>query len=118
MKLIIAGTRTFDDYNLLKNSIDELELDIKEIVSGKSKGADLLGEQYANENLISIKEFPANWSKFKRAAGPIRNREMAEYADVLIAFWDLKSKGTKSMINLARKNNLKVYIINTTHEEN
>jgi len=111
MKVIIAGKRDFNNYELLKSSIISLNLEINEIVSGKAKGADLLGEKFAIENKKPIKEFPANWKKYNRAAGPIRNKEMAEYSDVLIAFWDQKSKGTKSMIELAKKNNLIVHVI-------
>jgi hypothetical protein len=111
-KTIIAGGRGFDDYEFLKESVDALEIDITEVVSGKCKGVDLFGEQYAKENEIKIKEFPANWKQFGRSAGPIRNGEMAKYADTLIAFWDQKSKGTKSMINLAKKNGLTVHVIN------
>lgn len=110
-KVIIAGGRDFDDYDFLEKSIDELNIEIGEVVSGKAPGVDTLGEKYAESKGISVKEFPADWSSFGRAAGPIRNKQMAEYADVLVAFWDQKSKGTKSMINLALKNGLKVYII-------
>lgn len=111
MKVIIAGGRGFDDYRLLTDSVIGLNLNISEIVSGKAKGADRLGEQYALENNISIKEFRADWKKYGRGAGPIRNKEMADYADVLIAFWDQKSKGTKSMIELAQKKGITVYTI-------
>lgn len=112
MKTIIAGGRDFNDYELLKESINKLDIDISEIISGKSKGTDSLGEKFANENSILIREFPANWDSYGRAAGPIRNKEMANYSDVLIAFWDQKSRGTKSMINLAKKQGLTIYVIN------
>lgn len=111
-KTIIAGGRDFDGYNFLKENIDKLDITITEVVSGKCQGVDLFGEKYAKENEIKIKEFPANWKQFGKAAGPIRNGEMAKYADTLIAFWDQKSKGTKSMIDLAKKNGLTVYVIN------
>lgn len=112
-KVIIAGTRYFDDYDLLKVKCDNIlsNLDNIEIVSGRAKGADRLGEKYAKENNYSLKCFPANWHKYKKAAGPIRNKEMAEYADYLIVFWDGESKGTKNMIERAEKHGLKVRII-------
>jgi len=109
-KLIIAGSRTFNDYDLLKTNLSNLN-SITEIVSGTAKGADLLGERFAVENNIPIKKFPANWSKFGKSAGFLRNKEMAEYADTLIVFWDGKSKGTKHMIDLGHTNKLHVTVV-------
>lgn len=111
MKVIIAGSRDFNDYDTLKKVCDFMlsRQDEVEIVSGTARGADQLGERYAREMGYSIKEFPADWSKGK-SAGYIRNEDMAKYGDALIAFWDGKSKGTEHMINLAKKHNLKVKI--------
>src|SRR5690242_7305650 len=98
MKVIIAGTRHFTDYKLLKEYCDVIlsnQSDI-EIVSGGARGADALGEQYAKENGYPIKQFLPDWDKYGRLAGPLRNEEMARYADALIAFWDNKSTGTKN----------------------
>ena len=113
MKLIIAGTRTFDNYKLLKESVlKNINIsDIEEIVSGTAKGADSLGELFAFENDIPVKRFPANWEKYGKSAGYRRNVEMAEYGDTLIAFWDGVSKGTLHMINIAKNKNLKVFVI-------
>jgi len=99
MKVIIAGGREFNNYELLKSSCDRILIRQSniEIVSGKALGADKLGEDYAKEKGYKIKEFPADWIKYKKGAGPIRNKQMAEYADGLIAFWDGQSKGTKNM---------------------
>ena len=99
MKVIIAGTRTFNNYQLLCNTIKELNINIDEIVCGRAKGADALGEKDAKENNIPIKYFLADWDKYGKGAGPIRNHQMGDYADYLIAFWDKKSKGTLDMIN-------------------
>ena len=113
MKVIIAGSRDLDDYDFVKiwcmyyfKDTEEIE-----IVSGTARGADRLGERFAEEMGYPIKKFPADWVKHRKSAGVLRNIEMAEYADGLIAFWDGKSKGTKSMIDLARSKNLKVRII-------
>jgi hypothetical protein len=113
MKVIIAGSRNFNDYNLLKSSCDNLltQFNNIEIVSGTARGADKLGERYAREKGYDIKEFPANWDKHGKSAGYIRNDEMAQYADWLIAFWDGTSKGTKHMIDLANKRGIKVTVI-------
>ena len=113
MKIIIAGGRTFNNYDLLTQSCDKalsLQTEV-EIVSGTANGADKLGEKYAKEKGYSVKQFPAEWDKHGKSAGYIRNEEMAKYADALIAFWDGKSKGTKHMIDLAKRYNLKVKIV-------
>lgn len=104
-RVIIAGGRDFDDYQLLelncncylKNKFPDIE-----IVSGKAKGADRLGERYAENYLLDVKEFSPDWDKFGKGAGFIRNREMAEYADALIAFWS-GSRGTSHMIDIMKK---------------
>ena len=121
MKVIIAGSRTFDDYQKLCEICDFMlsrQVDI-EIVSGNASGADKLGEKYAQERGYTIKQFKPDWSIGKQA-GFLRNKQMAEYAEALICFWDGKSKGSKHMIDLAKKRNLKVKIhqYNDTKEIN
>ena len=112
IKVIIAGGRDFDDFNRLCQICDEFLQDQNdiEIVSGAYKGADLLGERYAIERNYSIKQFPADWRRYGKSAGHKRNIEMAAYADVLIAFWDGESKGTKHMIELATYSGFKVKV--------
>lgn len=113
MKLIVAGGRDFNNYELLKKEIlDRYSIKNLEIVCGKARGADTLGERFAKEFKLKIKYFPANWDLNGRSAGYVRNCEMAEYADCLIAFWDWKSKGTRHMIDLANRKNIKIDIIN------
>ena len=114
MKLIVAGSREFNNYDLLKKSIQEnfQRYEVEEIVSGTARGADTLGEQFAKEYNIQVKKFPANWDLYGKSAGYRRNVEMADYADALIAFWDGKSKGTGHMINIAKDKNLRVIVIN------
>lgn len=113
-RIIIAGTRTFNDYEQLYVRVTMLISRIPrneiEIVSGGAKGADQLGEQYAKHKGYALKIFPADWKQLGKSAGYIRNKEMAEYATHLIVFWDGKSKGTKHMIDLAEKCNLKIRI--------
>lgn len=99
MKVIIAGGRDFDNYQYLSNTINNLNITISEIVCGGARGADSLGEIWAKRNGIPVKYFYPDWNRYGKAAGPIRNQEMAEYADFLIAFWDKKSQGTKNMID-------------------
>lgn len=112
MKTIIAGSRNYDSYNDFLLSMCGVEdLDVTEVVSGGCRGVDKLGERWARVEGLPVKTFPADWEKHGKAAGPIRNKQMAEYANALIAFWDSKSRGTKSMIDLAKKNGLKVIIV-------
>ena len=112
-RVIIAGTRTFDNYSLLCEYADfklsRVE-DSIEIVSGGAKGADALGEEYAEERGYYIKRFPADWKAYGKKAGPMRNKAMAEYADALLAYWDGQSRGTKNMIEEAEARGLKVDI--------
>ena len=113
LKVIIAGGRTFDDYALLKKKCDEILKNKKdvEIVSGGARGADTMGERYAKENGFPIKLFPADWDTHGRAAGMLRNADMASYSDALIAFVWEESNGTRQMISLARKKGLNYRII-------
>lgn len=117
MKVIIAGGRKFNDYDLLKKSCDNaLSLQkIVEVVSGVADGADKLGERYARESGHQIKRFPAKWYNangvYDKSAGYKRNKEMAQYADALIAFWNGSSNGTRHMIDLAHSYGLKVKVI-------
>ena len=120
-RIIIAGSRDFTDYDLLKDMlisfIDSLPKSAQiEIISGTARGADSLGEQLAKEIGYTLKRFPADWERLGKKAGYIRNNEMAEYASgaigYLFAFWDGQSKGTEHMINLAHKHGLTVHVIN------
>lgn len=115
MKIIIAGGRNFNDYKLLSSKLyyylDNLKTSEVEIISGACKGADLLGENFAKETDTKVKRFPADWDKYGKSAGYKRNVQMAEYADALVAFWDGKSKGTKHMIDLAKKEGLKIRVV-------
>ena len=110
MRVVIAGGRKFDNYELLREICDGVIPVTPEIVSGGARGTDKLGERYAKEKGFDLKLFPAEWDKHGKGAGHIRNRQMAEYGDMLIAFWDGESKGTKNMIETSMKLGLKVLI--------
>lgn len=117
IKVIIAGTRDFDNYELLKQKMDKiLAARVRNneeiiIVSGTARGADKLGERYARERGYTIKRFPADWDKNGKRAGYIRNEEMAKYADACVCFWDEASRGTKHMIDLATRYKLALRVI-------
>ncbi len=98
MRVIIAGSRTISDRTIVEKAIKDSGFLITEVVCGGASGVDAVGRQYAFDNNIRCSLFPAEWDKFKKRAGPIRNRAMAEYADALIAVWDGKSRGTWSMM--------------------
>ena len=112
-KVIIAGGRDFNDYDLLKKKVSKILSNKSEIeiVSGTANGADKLGERYANEFNLNLKQFPANWDKFGKRAGYLRNKDMAIYANACICFWDGQSKGTEHMINLAKSQGIPLRII-------
>lgn len=105
VKVIIAGSREFNDYNLLKsycskmlsNLVDKHEI---VIVSGTAPGADRLGERFAREFGFGLERYPADWNTYGKSAGYKRNHQMAEVADYLIAFWVNGSKGTGHMVNI------------------
>ena len=116
-RVIIAGSRNFNNYELLKKECDSFLSDKKEkynitIISGGARGADFSGEKYAKDEGFSLEVFPANWNKFGKSAGFRRNEQMAEVADALIAFWDGKSHGTKHMIEIMKNKNLLVKVVN------
>ena len=114
-RVIIAGCRDFADYELLKEKCDfYLQTNTKEdivIVTGQAVGADALGERCAQERGFQLETYPADWKAHGRAAGPIRNAKMASVAHALISFWDGKSRGTKNMIDTAKKHNLQVAVV-------
>jgi len=105
MKLAIVGSRTFNDYDLFEYWIGYFDGDlIEELVSGGAKGADSLAEKYAKLYWgCPIRIFQPDWNKFGKQAGFIRNQQIVDNCDVVLAFWDGKSRGTKDTIDKARK---------------
>jgi hypothetical protein len=110
MKTIIAGGRNFHDYEVVREAINESQIPISTVVSGGASGVDTLGERYAEEMNLPLNVYIPDWETHGRAAGPIRNRKMAENAEALIAIWDGQSRGTKNMIETATKLGLLVYV--------
>lgn len=105
MKVIIAGSRDIVDKDDVRSAVISFMKiqEIDEVVSGCARGVDRLGEIFAEANNIPIKKFPADWNKHGKAAGSIRNDQMADYADACIAVWDGESRGTKHMIRAMSK---------------
>lgn len=121
IRLIVAGSRGFNDYTLLETSLIHFLSGRKpsevEIVSGAARGADTLGERFAYEKHCKLHRMPADWNRLGKQAGYIRNEDMAKYASApgydgrCILFWDGKSPGTRHMLDLAYKYHLKVKVI-------
>lgn len=122
VKVIIAGSRNFYDYNKVEDAVVSyfmshgiLKEDV-EIISGGARGADKLGERLAISYGLQLSLFPAKWDIYGKAAGMIRNKEMADYAikdsekAILFAFWDGESRGTKGMIDIAKRCGMEVII--------
>lgn len=112
-KLLICGGRHFDDYSTLEAQVKtilsehSLRYEDIEIVSGHCEGADRLGERFAAEHGVPVKLFPADWKKFGKAAGPIRNKQMVDYISdfpnsIVLGFVSVNSKGTKNTIKQAQ----------------
>lgn len=123
-KIIVAGGRDFSDYKLVDEKLTAIRTavwkndvaDDLEIVCGKARGADALGDEWGKANHVGVEYFPANWNRqpdgsYDRAAGHKRNRQMGDYADALLAFWDGNSRGTKGMIDYATEKGLAVFIV-------
>lgn len=116
-KIVIAGGRDFTDYHKFKETCKAIllisEPNEYEIISGGAKGTDTMDERFAKEYNLKLTVVKPDWRQGKKA-GPIRNRQMAELGDALIAFWDGQSKGTKNMIEEAKNRGLPTRIINYT----
>jgi len=118
-KVIIAGSREFDNYDMLKEKCDKiLSRKVNEgeeivIVSGTARGADTLGEKYAEERGYKIERYPANWDKYGKRAGYLRNKKMAEVSNACIVFLSSKAenKGSKMMISIATEEKLLIRVI-------
>ena len=114
-KLIIAGGRDFCDIQLLTNEVIKVLRGYRpsevEIVSGGARGADKLGEIFAESNNCPLTIFLPDWDKYGNSAGIRRNADMVNYADACIVFWDGKSTGTKSTIKFAEKKGILLKVI-------
>lgn len=119
-RIIICGGRHFKDYKALESLVNSalteknLTSNEVEIVSGHCEGADMLGELYAEKHGIVCKVFPAEWNKYGRAAGPIRNSQMIEYASestipIVVAFVSPRTKGTIDTVNKATKRGFSIF---------
>lgn len=119
ISVIVAGSRSIEEYDKTQHAIERtfehaveqsLAADVLEVVSGTADGPDSHGETWASRRGVPVERFPADWDEHGKAAGPIRNQQMAEYADVLVAVWDGESSGTENMIDTALQEGLEVHV--------
>lgn len=112
-QVIIAGGRDFANYELLQNKCDQFfrEKRPTAIISGLARGADTLGARYARERGVPVLEFPADWVRLGKRAGMVRNLQMLDSADAVVAFWDGQSRGTAHMINETKKRGLPLRVV-------
>jgi len=112
-RVIVSGTRTYKDVKAFHEKMDYYFQNKKptEILSGGAKGTDAMAKEYAYERAIPFSEWHPDWSRYGKQAGPRRNVEMSNNADALIAFWDGKSPGTKSIIDIAKRGYLKIKVV-------
>ena len=110
MRTIIAGSRCVTDVDLVFRAVLFSGINPSVVLSGAARGVDRLGEMWAEANSVPIERYPADWNTHGKSAGYVRNVEMADNADALIAIWDGESKGTKHMIDIAERKQLIVFI--------
>lgn len=110
MRTIIAGSRDGVTMLDIEEAVQHCGWAPSVVISGTARGADRLGELWAGRHQIPVERFPADWDRYKKAAGYRRNEQMADHAEALIAIWNGQSPGTKHMIDIARRKGLRVYV--------
>jgi hypothetical protein len=116
MKTIVVGSRGIEDYQLVSRAIKMAPWTITEVVSGCARQVYRLGERWAAARNIPVKRFPAEWERLGKAAGFLRNEQMARYAEALVAVWDQKSNGSRHMVHRATELELAVLVVSTRGE--
>jgi len=110
MNVLVCGSRDVTNYMAVEDAITESGYVITKLISGAARGVDSLAVQWAKDNNIPYEEFPADWEKYGRKAGYLRNEEMVNKADAVIAVWDGVSKGTGHSITIASKKKIPVFV--------
>lgn len=117
MRVIVAGSRGVTDYQVVSTACANSGFNFTEVISGTARGVDTLGERYAFEIGVPVAIFPPDWDTLGKGAGFVRNKEMADRADALVAVWDGVSKGTAHMISVMQSQQKPVFIYNIKKEE-
>jgi len=115
-KIAVVGSRSFDNYSLLRKYLLNYFHPFI-LISGGAQGADSLAESFAYSKNLKTKIYKAKWNKYGRSAGPIRNKKIVENADIIVAFWDGESKGTKMTIDYAKEKGKPVYVVMYPNEK-
>ena len=110
MKVGVVGTRDFKPIVLIPEFLDRLKVAPTEIISGGGGDVDAAAKRWALIRNVFYTEFPADWSLGRRA-GPLRNEQIVDASDIIIAFWVGDSPGTRSSLNLARKAGKCAYVV-------
>lgn len=110
MRTIIAGSRDIADFAAVEAAVNASKFQVSTVLSGAARGVDRLGEIWARRNGRAVEQYPADWDRHGKRAGYLRNAEMVDNAQALIAVWDGTSRGTAHTIRLARAAKLKVFV--------
>ena len=110
MKVVIAGSRGINDYEVVAQAVAESGFEVTLVISGHARGVDLLGEQWALKHDKPYLRMPADWQTYGKSAGPIRNQRMGEFADAAVIVWDGKSRGTRNMTDVMRRLDKPYYV--------
>lgn len=111
MKTIIAGSRAVTDPALVDRAIAECGWEVTEVISGGARGVDQLGEKWAMTHGRLLHRFPADWKQFGRSAGVLRNATMLTFAEAVIVIWDGESRGSRHMIEIAKKSGKPIFVL-------
>lgn len=110
MKVLVCGSRHFNDYKLLERTLDDYPITC--IIEGEARGADTLARIYGEARNREVLAVPADWGRYGKRAGSVRNGEMLKLLpDMVIAFRGPNSRGTQNMINQARKAGVETVVI-------
>lgn len=108
--IIIAGSRSIVDHQVVVKAVRMSRFKIGRLISGGAQGVDQLAEQWATDRRIPITRVLPDWKLYGKRAGSVRNYQMAQMANGLIAIWDGKSPGTRDMIRRAEVARIKIFI--------
>lgn len=111
LTIAVVGSRSFNDYSKVKSILDKFLKHGIKLVSGGAAGADTLAERYAKENDLEITVLKPEWNKYGKRAGFMRNEDIIDACDIVVAFWDGKSPGTKNSVDVAYSKQKKVFLI-------
>jgi predicted Rossmann fold nucleotide-binding protein DprA/Smf involved in DNA uptake len=111
MKTAIIGSRSFTNYHIFCEKIQNIDVDITEIISGGAIGADSLAARYATEKGIKLTILKPDWKTKGKSAAMLRNKDIVNASELVIAFWNGSSPGTKHALSYAKSKHIPVIII-------